>query len=386
MSIDNSITRCADAVSLIDSFLLTNQKSDSYNRWLERYTKHPSEHDDAFLFGKLVQAIFSGGMKGEVVDNWMPRMEEVFHNWDVEWISRLSAHDVELLATSGKVIANRTKLNAVVSNAGTVVGLISSYGSFGRYLASFEDIASMSKDLANRFTYLGEVTTEDFLRNIGFDTAKPDRHLTRWLKRMRAIDDAASPDQVLDMIYTIAEAAKVTRAKFDSAIYLFCADRNDVLESGGVCGNVPNCELCPITALCPRNIVPSVSPPPPGGASRSSPKKPEGVTSPTPRSTPNTVWNSTYAGVSIEEVKRVNPFAVPSWLNEPFGVDGSRERRGGIERLFAGMTTIDNDRIKELGRNDGKYVAFRAIVHGYAVWENGILRRCANPEETTKND
>ncbi len=78
---------------------------------------------------------------------------------------------------------------------------------------------------------------------------------------MQAIDDDASPDQVLDMIYAIAEAAKVSRAKFDSAIYLFCADRNDVLEKGGVCGHIPNCGLCPVTALCPRNMVSSVAPP-----------------------------------------------------------------------------------------------------------------------------
>ncbi len=87
----------------------------------------------------------------------------------------------------------------------------------------------------------------------------------------------------------------------------------------------------------------------------------------------------------IEEVKRMNPFAIPSWLNEPFGVDGSRERRGGIERLFAGKTTIDNNRIKELGRNDGKYVAFRAIVHDYAVWKDEVFRCCTKNEKNTKN-
>lgn len=281
MSNDNSFARCAEAVSLIDKFLRTNQKSNSYNRWLERYIKHPSEHDDTFLFGKLVQAIFSGGMKGEVVDNWMPRIEEAFHNWDVGWISRLSANDLERLASSGKVIANHPKLKAIVSNAETVVGLIANFGSFGKYLASFDDIASLSKDIANRFTYLGEVTTEDFLRNIGFDTAKPDRHLTRWLMRMGATEDEASPDQVLEVIYEIAEAANTTRSKLDSAIYLFCADRNDVLVSGGICGSNPDCEHCPIAGLCPRNMVSAVSPSDPGKIPRPSSPNHKGESSPT---------------------------------------------------------------------------------------------------------
>jgi len=254
MSIENSINRCADAVSIINGYLLANQKSDSYNRWLERYSKHPSEHDDRFLFGKLAQAIFSGGMNGEVVDNWMPRMEEVFHGWNVEWISKLSAKDIESIAKSGKVIANHSKLKAVVSNARFVISLKSKYSSFGQYLASFKSPVLRSTELANRFAYLGEVTTEDFLRNIGFDTAKPDRHLTRFLERMQAID-SATPGKVLEVTYLIAEAAKLSHAKYDAIIYLFCADRHDVLENGGVCGNTPNCGLCPITALCPCNIV-----------------------------------------------------------------------------------------------------------------------------------
>lgn len=257
MSIENHINRCTDAVSIINGYLLANQKSDSYNRWLERYSKHPSEHDDGFLFGKLAQAIFSGGLNGKVVDNWMPRMEEVFHGWNVEWISKLSAKDIELIAKSGQVLANRPKLKAVISNARIVIGLKSKYGSFGQYLASFKSPVLRSTELANRFAYLGEVTTEDFLRNIGFDTAKPDRHLTRWLERMQAID-SATPGKVLEVIYLIAEAAKLSHAKYDAIIYLFCADRHDVLEKGGVCGNIPNCGLCPITALCPFNKVSKV--------------------------------------------------------------------------------------------------------------------------------
>lgn len=258
MTIENHIKRCADAVSLINDYLLDNQISDSYIRWLERYSKNPSEHDDGFLFGKLTQAIFSGGMNGKVVDNWMPRMEEAFHGWNVEWISKLSAKDIELLAQSGQVLAHRPKLNAVISNARIVIGLKSKYGSFGKYLTSFKSPILRSTELANRFAYLGEVTTEDFLRNIGFDTAKPDRHLTRWLERMLAID-SATPGKVLEVIYLIAETAKLSYSKYDAIMYLFCADRNDVLANGGVCGKIPNCGLCPITALCPFNKVSKVS-------------------------------------------------------------------------------------------------------------------------------
>lgn len=88
------------------------------------------------------------------------------------------------------------------------------------------------------------------------------------------------------------------------------------------------------------------------------------------------VWDYKYPGMQLEEVKRVNPFAIPSWLNQPFGVCGSWERQSDIKNLFAGKTIIDKNRIVDLGRNKGKYVAFRSIVHDYAVWKNEELRIC----------
>jgi 3-methyladenine DNA glycosylase Tag len=287
---DNFIARCADAVSRIDNYLLSHQKSGAYDRWLERYAKRPSQHDDAFLFGKLIQAIFSGGMKGQVVDDWIPRMEKAFHGWDVHSIVQFSDSELEMLAASGAVIANRPKLKAVVSNAKTVVDLISRYGSFGRYLASFEHISALSEDLSGRFSFLGPVTTEDFLRNIGFDTAKPDRHLTRWLTRMQAIDSGATLDQVLEATRAIADAANLSKARFDAAIYLFCADRDDVIPAG-LCGNNPKCAACPISDLCFQDMTPQIAEPSQTIVPRAQPRRGEGpvLDSLGKKSKPNTV-------------------------------------------------------------------------------------------------
>ena len=88
------------------------------------------------------------------------------------------------------------------------------------------------------------------------------------------------------------------------------------------------------------------------------------------------VWGYKYPGMQLEEIKRVNPFAIRSWLNQPFGENGLWERRSDIKNLFAGEIMIDKNRIRDLGPNKGKYVAFRSIVHNHAVWENEVLRIC----------
>ena len=371
------IIRCARAVTRIDHYLQTNQKCGAYDQWLEPFAKRPSEHNDAFLFGKLVQAMFSGGMRGQMVDARMPAMAEAFHGWDVRWIASLSAADIEGLRASGRVIGHAGKLKAVIANAKRAMALISQYGRLGKYLAKWNTVPALASDLLRRFprgSYLREVTVQDFLKNVGFDTAKPDRHLTRWLQRMQAIDTDASLAQVLAAVETIADAAKLSRPHFDAAIYLFCADRDDVI-AGGVCGDTPACGRCPITDLCPRKVSAQVATPlrpsDSCGAVRTQRFKCGGAT----EEQANTVWATRYPGESLEDIRRLNPFACRSWLEQPFGRDGSWERLPAVEKLFAGSTQVDRARIAALGRNSGTYVAFRAIVHHHAIWENGLLRR-----------
>ena len=371
---DSMVWRCAQAVIGIDAYLLRQQKSGGYNTWLERYTKNPSEYDDTFLFGKLVQAMFSGGMKGQVVDAWMPRMQRAFHEWNMHSIARLSDADLEQLARSGAVIANRPKLHAVVQNARAAVALAAHYGSFGGYLASFDSVSRLSEDLAQRFTYLGSVTVEDFLRNVGFDTAKPDRHLTRWLTRMGVVEAGATVEQVLNVSKSVADTAQLPKGRFDAAIYLFCADRDDVI-SGGVCGSRPRCGMCPVAELCPQEKEHTADAVTKHITMRAKPKTAPGPRNPIEKPKANTVWDTCYPGLSLDDIQDINPYAVRFWLNEPFGHQGSRERRTDIIQLFDGQDQVNEKTINELGRNKGRYPAFRAIVHGYGIWENGVLRR-----------
>lgn len=374
MEINQSIHLGAEAVTIIDNYLLNQQLGGKYSQWLDRYSKHPSEHTDTFLFGHVVQSMFSGGMKGVVVDQWMPRMKKAFFDWDVIRIAGLSQQEIENLINSKQVIRNEDKLKAVVKNAIIVLNLIAKYGSFGKYLASFRDTETLATDL-QQFKFLKEVTVQDFLRNIGYDAAKPDRHITRWLMRMNIVDDSYEVSQILKTVYTIAEAAKISRARFDSAIYLFCANRQDVLKSGGICSLTPHCQKCPITEICPGNSLAENIAPAQTIKTKIKNMKTKLNSSPTPKLDQWTVWNTFYEGKSLEETKMINPFAVPSWLNEPIGHDGSRSRIDSIQVLFSDAKSVRIERIESLGRNNGKYVAFRAIVHGYAVWDGEELKR-----------
>ena len=86
------------------------------------------------------------------------------------------------------------------------------------------------------------------------------------------------------------------------------------------------------------------------------------------------IWERYYGGMTLEKVKAKNPYASRGWLNN--GEDLTIKRMTQIEKLFNGNVKVSSERIKEFGSNFGRYVAFRAIVHGIATADklNGIIR------------
>lgn len=237
----------------IEKYLRKNSIADAYERWLDRYSITVSERSDLFLFEKLVQAIFSGGMKGVIVDQKMPGMGIVFDNWDPFEIAKYDSYILSQKSQSPEVIRNKPKLKAMVNNARIVCRLAEQYGSFGKYLSSL-DFETLKTELPRRFIYLGPVTVHDFLRNIGFDTIKPDRHVMRWYRRTGLFSDEMTDLEKFTIIKSAAKKAGLSLARLDSIIYLFCASRNDVIPEP-VCGDQPKCSKCPILNLCARKFV-----------------------------------------------------------------------------------------------------------------------------------
>jgi hypothetical protein len=78
-----------------------------------------------------------------------------------------------------------------------------------------------------------------------------------------------------------------------------------------------------------------------------------------------TIWHRFYPKMSLGEIKRINPFANNDWLNN--GENLTPKRRNDIIRLINNQDEVTSEQIKQKGRNEGRYAAFRAIVHGFAI-------------------
>jgi hypothetical protein len=105
---------------------------------------------------------------------------------------------------------------------------------------------------------------------------------------------------------------------------------------------------------------------------------------------PKTIGEMYFKGMTLDQVKELNPFAVENYLKD--GVEPSDGRLQDIEILFDGENTVSAAKINEINRkirtvkgktgyNVGKYAAFRAVLHGIAKHDgNGGLIRIAKAE------
>jgi len=240
-------------VLLIDGHLRDLSVKGAYESWAERLDTDTSNYDE-FLFGMLVQAVFSGGMKGQIVDAAMPVLKNACFGWNINKVASLTESDLKEIANIPGAIGNMPKLRVMRDNAKKVLNLQESFGSFSNFLKSFSSVDQLADALSNnkskfKFKYIANVTVYDFLRNTGFASIKPDRHVMRFFQRIGLLSEPATEQLTITTASQFASNAGIALPILDGLIYLFCGDRPDVVRFA-TCGAVPICEKCPIIDYC----------------------------------------------------------------------------------------------------------------------------------------
>jgi len=113
------------------------------------------------------QSVFQSGMSYKVVEAKWPSTREAFHGFDAEQVARMDQREIDALAEDTRVIRNRRKLEAVVSNASRMLELEAEHGSFRKYLRSQDDFPALVKMLRKDFKFLGDMGAYHFLYVVG---------------------------------------------------------------------------------------------------------------------------------------------------------------------------------------------------------------------------
>lgn len=128
-------------------------------------TIDPKSLDD--YLDVMSKAVFQSGMSWQVVDAKWPGTREAFYNFDVNKVADMSAFDLEELAEDTRVIRNRRKLAAVVSNAQKMLDLDAEYGTFQQYLRSHGDFDATLTSIKKEFKFMGPTGVYYFLYVVG---------------------------------------------------------------------------------------------------------------------------------------------------------------------------------------------------------------------------
>ncbi|MEH6546797.1 MAG: DNA-3-methyladenine glycosylase I, partial [Sneathiella sp.] len=123
-------------------------------------------------FSTMTFRVFSAGLNQKMVRNKWPAFEEVFLGFEPTKVAFFSDDDIERLMTDTRIIRHLGKIRATHHNAQAMITLEKEYGSFGNYLADWQetDAIGLWEDLKKRFTQLGGNSGPYFLRMMGKDS------------------------------------------------------------------------------------------------------------------------------------------------------------------------------------------------------------------------
>ncbi|MEE9202643.1 MAG: DNA-3-methyladenine glycosylase I [Dehalococcoidia bacterium] len=111
----------------------------------------------------LSKTVFRTGISWRVVDAKWPGTREVFREFDPVAISHFTGAELERLAEDKRIIRNRRKIEAIVSNARRMLELDKEHGGFRNYLRSHGGFEVLVKDLRKQFKFLGDMGAYHFL-------------------------------------------------------------------------------------------------------------------------------------------------------------------------------------------------------------------------------
>ncbi len=192
-------------------------------------------------------------------------IDEIFYQYDVDKL--LSTAPTEFVSKiTAQTLGNpyiKNQMDALVNvNIKKLLTLEKEYGSVDNFYQSIIHTDSTMKTLVkelsavgkpHKFAQLGEALTAEYLRNVGYDIAKPDRHICRVLgsKYLACSESEIVPVyETFDIVANIAKELNKPVAEVDYILWSYCAN-----GYGEMCtAKNPKCKKCVVNNCKHKSI------------------------------------------------------------------------------------------------------------------------------------
>lgn len=243
--------------------------------WENTYIKHQiDKRNNGGIFTindhirALVYSMLSSGIvwkrveKGiDIKTGRIKPIDDIFHNYDVDYILQCNpdqlADEIKNLGCASQ--STRKQMKALVSqNIYKLIKYEKEYGSIDSYYRKFieqdktlkilvEQLADSKSE--NKFEEMAEALVAEYLKNVGYDIAKPDRHIRRILgsKILGCSEYEEVPVyEAFDIVAEIAQEINKPVAEVDYILWSYCAN-----GYGEICTSKnPKCDKCVAKSVC----------------------------------------------------------------------------------------------------------------------------------------
>lgn len=281
----NSIKEITKCVELMDKQLrndlfVKNGFIQEKKLWKNTYIKHQIDkrnEDGTFTINDhiraMVYSMLSSGIVWERVEKGIDILtgrinpiDDIFHNYDVDYILQCNpdqlADEIKNLGCASQ--STRKQMKAIVSkNINKLISYEKEFGSIDSYYKKFIEqdntLKLLVKQLAdskseNKFDEMAEALIAEYLKNVGYDIAKPDRHIRRILgsKILGCSEYEEVPvNEAFDIVAEIAQEMNKPVAEVDYILWSYCAN-----GYGEICTkDNPKCFICVAKQYCNKKEI-----------------------------------------------------------------------------------------------------------------------------------
>jgi DNA-3-methyladenine glycosylase I len=127
-------------------------------------------HSNEALFERLVLEINQAGLSWDLMLRKQVNFKAAFDEYDISKIANYTEKDLERLVSNTGIIRNKLKINAVIHNAGVVLGLIEEHGSFEKWIEAHHplELADWLKIFKKTFKFVGGEIVNEFLMSTAY--------------------------------------------------------------------------------------------------------------------------------------------------------------------------------------------------------------------------
>jgi 3-methyladenine DNA glycosylase Tag len=115
----------------------------------------------------MTKAAFQSGISWQVIEAKWDGFREAFAAFDPATVAAFTGDDVDRLAEDTRIVRNRRKIEATITNAATMLTLDGAPGGFTGWLRSHADFEATVAALRGEFRFLGDTGSYFFLYVVG---------------------------------------------------------------------------------------------------------------------------------------------------------------------------------------------------------------------------